>query len=523
MPHQETDGRNSPHRRFDVCCVVDQGPQYFAEIVLWAICARHHLPAETYRLIVYIVGNGPADLVDWLGTQNIEVRQAARPVPDSPVCNIIAPFLDAHDADWVLSASTDLFFLREPSDLFQSLRFRAVANNHGHPPADIFRNILAETKLDRPYRPGFSLFVGRSGMRETHINNISSAFVAAPVARSLELAEYWKKWALWLTETPGLLAGAPLLAGQVAFALAMEEAREDVEFLPQQAAAILQSLTQIETPYALHLPAGHVPRAPTRFNRNKTLRKFGLKERAAEAIGRLNACILEAVDAINALPSAQRALDTFLSPDRVEQQTPSAQENDPEFDNRAFWDNRYTTNIELGSGVGSRGENMRLKRALISEFLADMKPQSVLDVGCGDFEVLSGVEINAAYRGLDVSSIVVERNRNMFPGKTFENIDFASLDDVEAYAADVVLNFEVLIHQHTYDAYFRLLRNIVNAARKGGFISGYVHDPRPQLRSAIISWHEPLTETLEKLGAKNIQIRAKSPDTDAMCFVSFER
>jgi len=268
MPNHKAGGENALHRRFHVCCVVDQGPQYFAEIVLWAICARHHLPAETYRLIVYIVGNGPADLVDWLSTRKIEVRQATRPVPDSPSCNVLAPFLDAHDADWVLSTSTALYFLREPSDLFQSLRFRAVANNHGHPPTDIFRSILAETKLDRPYRPGFSLFGGRGEMRETHINNISSAFVAAPAARSHDLAGYWKTWALWLAENPGLLAGAPLLAGQVAFALAMEETGEDVEFLPQQAAAILQSLTQIETPYALYLPAGHLPRALSRFYRN---------------------------------------------------------------------------------------------------------------------------------------------------------------------------------------------------------------------------------------------------------------
>jgi SAM-dependent methyltransferase len=523
MPNNEPGAGKPLHRRFDICCVVDQSPRFFAEIVLWAICARRHLPAEMYRLIVYIIGNGPTDLVDWLGTQNIEVRQTARPVPDSPVCNIIAPFLEAHDADWVVSTSADLFFLREPSDLFQSLRFRAAANNHGHPPIEVFRSILAETKLDRPYRPGFSLFTGKGSMRETHINNISSAIVAAPISRSLELGEYWKKWAVWLTENPGRLAGASLVAAQVAFALAMEDAGEDVEFLPQQVAAILPSLTQIETPYSLHIPAGHLRQATGRFNRNRTLRIYGLKGEMPEVVGRLNECILEAFTTIKALPCAQKALDKFLSPEPVEQQVHSAEANDPEFDNRTFWDNRYTTNISLGSGIGSRGENMQMKRALVSEYLAEMKPQSILDVGCGDFEVLSGIDLNAAYHGLDVSSVVVERNQNMFPGKTFEIVDFAVLDDVEAYTADVVLNFEVLIHQHTYDDYFRLLRNIVHAARKGGFISGYVHDPRPHLRSAIISWHEPLTETLEKLGAKKIKIRARSPETDAMCFVSFER
>ncbi|WP_375210427.1 class I SAM-dependent methyltransferase [Hyphomonas jannaschiana] len=523
MSHQLARNEGPASPRFDVCCVIDQGPQFFTEVVLWAICARQHLPADRYRLIVYVVGNGPADLIDWLENRDIEVRQAERPVPDSIICNAIVPFLDSHDADWVISTSSSLFFVRDPSPLFGSSRIRALPNDNARPPAETFRHLLAEAMPDRPYRPGFSPFPGPGGMRETHINNISSAMIAVPATRCRELADTWKKWALWLNEKADLLANPALFADKASFALAMEDLGEDVDFLPLQAGAILPSLLNIETPYALHIPAAHVPRTPNRFNENKTLRKFKLRPGAAEAIQDLNACIREAVREIRELPSARKALDVFLNPEISEQHIRKEAENDPDFDNQSFWNNRYTTNIALGSGVGSRGTNMRLKRELISDFLDEMKPESILDVGCGDFEVLSGIDLKATYLGLDVSSVVVERNRVMFPGKSFKNTDFAALDDVTEYEADVVFNFEVLIHQHTYDAYTRLVRNIVNAARKGGFISGYIQDPRPHLSSAIIAWHEPLTETLEKMGAKNIQIRAASPDTEAMCYVSFER
>lgn len=44
------------------------------------------------------------------------------------------------------------------------------------------------------------------------------------------------------------------------------------------------------------------------------------------------------------------------------------------FDNRRFWEERYTINPELGSGIGSRGSCREYKRAMlqqvVEEFLA---------------------------------------------------------------------------------------------------------------------------------------------------------
>jgi SAM-dependent methyltransferase len=197
--------------------------------------------------------------------------------------------------------------------------------------------------------------------------------------------------------------------------------------------------------------------------------------------------------------------------------------NDPLFDNRQFWDRRYAEDPSLGSGIGSRGENLLHKRRIIEGFLQKTAPGSVLDVGCGDHEVLRGVADLPAYVGLDVSGVAVARNRQMFPGRRFECIDFVHCTNLEALRADVVLCTEVLIHQHRREEFDGLVKNIVAVARVGGLVSGYLFDPRPAIASDIIAWHEPITDALMRSGAEAVTVAARSLETDCLAFVSFSK
>jgi 2-polyprenyl-3-methyl-5-hydroxy-6-metoxy-1,4-benzoquinol methylase len=198
-------------------------------------------------------------------------------------------------------------------------------------------------------------------------------------------------------------------------------------------------------------------------------------------------------------------------------------DNNPLFDNRDFWDRRYADNPALGSGIGSRGENLLHKKKIIEHFLERVAATSVLDVGCGDHEVLRTVASLPGYLGLDVSGVVVARNRQMFPRRRFECIDFVACSDLEPLRADVVLCTEVLIHQHRHEQFNGLLKNIVAAAVKGGLVSGYMFDPRPTIASDIIAWHEPITDALLRAGAKSVTVEARSLETDCLAFVSFSR
>lgn len=297
------------------CCVIDKHPRFYVELVLWALCAKRHLASDRFRMIVYFVGIGPRDLVNWLHAQNIETRQATAVLEGSPHCNKIAPFFDSQVADHMIVCDADLFVVDDLSCFLTSTRFRAPPNNHCNPPPHIFKEILSASGLGRQYRPGIALCKSPlNGMRETHINNISAGIIVAPAQRSEDFARLWKKWALWLIENRSLLGNWAIHVDQVAFALVMEELGEDVEFLPPQTNTILHILDEIASVWAFHLTTGHIPSFPERFNVNRTLNSEGLDEGIEDAVNRLNNCILEAIEVIQQLPSTREHTDKFLNP-----------------------------------------------------------------------------------------------------------------------------------------------------------------------------------------------------------------
>jgi 2-polyprenyl-3-methyl-5-hydroxy-6-metoxy-1,4-benzoquinol methylase len=112
------------------------------------------------------------------------------------------------------------------------------------------------------------------------------------------------------------------------------------------------------------------------------------------------------------------------------------------FDNRVFWDLRYRHFREGGSGICSRGDNLLLKRQLLTEQGVEAA-SSVLDVGCGDLEVIKGLAI-VNYLGIDQSSETLEIAQLARPDWSFKLAPAA-----DAPAAEMVICFEVLIHQET--------------------------------------------------------------------------
>jgi 2-polyprenyl-3-methyl-5-hydroxy-6-metoxy-1,4-benzoquinol methylase len=195
--------------------------------------------------------------------------------------------------------------------------------------------------------------------------------------------------------------------------------------------------------------------------------------------------------------------------------------NNEYFDNREFWNTRYRDNPDLGSGIGSRGTNMRHKRAIISQYLNGIRPRSILDVGCGDHEVLSGISFDANYHGIDISSEIIDINTRKYLDRKFSCVDFSQIEDTSEYESDVVFCLEVLIHQHREQDYKRVLNKVVQTARLGGLVSGYVSNPRPDVQSEIIAWHEPITETLKSFGMNNVSILEYSLESSCLAFVSF--
>lgn len=183
----------------------------------------------------------------------------------------------------------------------------------------------------------------------------------------------------------------------------------------------------------------------------------------------------------------------------------SAHHSSQGFDNRQFWETRYTTNLELGSGAGSRGEFLEHKRQLLYQAIEKFHPRSILDVGCGDIEVTKDLEFSGEYTGIDLSPSIVARNRTLRPAWNFIVGDFLDSSRHDQLRADLVICLDVLIHQHDYETYRAFVRELVNATRGVAIINGF-EAPRRRRVNPNTAYHEPITYTLTELGEGRMEI-----------------
>jgi hypothetical protein len=139
--------------------------------------------------------------------------------------------------------------------------------------------------------------------------------------------------------------------------------------------------------------------------------------------------------------------------------------------NKSFWNNRYETNMTLGSGTGSRGNNLKLKEDLVRNILKEYSVESVLDIGCGDCEVNKNIDM-PNYIGLDVSDVIVKRNSELYPNRNYIMGDFNYIKNKEI-KSDLVICFDVLIHQPTIEEYNLGIQTIKDSFNKVALVSGF--------------------------------------------------
>jgi SAM-dependent methyltransferase len=162
------------------------------------------------------------------------------------------------------------------------------------------------------------------------------------------------------------------------------------------------------------------------------------------------------------------------------------------FENREFWNTRYVEDPEKGSGPGSRGENVILKNDIVRQTIETHKIKSVLDIGCGDLATMGMLEIER-YVGIDISDVIVERNRQLRPQWQFLREDLAG--GYRPDPAELVLCFDVLIHQKTRQAYEAILSKALAAAHRVALISGYSHPEH----GWKVFFHEPIEQSIRRL------------------------
>ncbi len=169
-------------------------------------------------------------------------------------------------------------------------------------------------------------------------------------------------------------------------------------------------------------------------------------------------------------------------------------------DNSQFWNERYRLFPQLGSGPGSRGYAATYKNALVKKAITLHDVLSIADIGCGDLcwidkELLEG----RTYVGLDISTIAIERARAAYPSLRFGVYD-VTVRPV-GIESDLVVSFDVLIHQIDIRSFRAALSNTLAAIGKVGLIS-YRTPPMADGRF-------PPPETLDQAAADLSEIEAE--------------
>jgi hypothetical protein len=163
------------------------------------------------------------------------------------------------------------------------------------------------------------------------------------------------------------------------------------------------------------------------------------------------------------------------------------------FNTKLFWEMRYDRFPDRGSGVGSRGENLTYKRALLQREGAE-DAESILDIGCGDLEVVRSLNL-AKYVGMDCSEASLARARAARPDWKFLRAPAS-----EAPEADMVLCFEVAIHQETSHDYHQLIEFAAKRTQRTLIISGYDELTDEIDGNHMLYFYEPLKDSLERTG-----------------------
>ncbi|SFA50009.1 Methyltransferase domain-containing protein [Paracoccus halophilus] len=440
-----------------ISCVIDRHPRFLTQAWLLLASLRSAGIAGDdpgTALVVHVprdmANDARLDRLRGLGAV-IEPYDAFAEGPGA-YCNKLVQFRTGllQQAERVLLLDADLLFLRDPRPLFDDRAVRAKIVDSAQPPAEKWRPLFAQAGFPDPATAPATL---RPDL-QVPARNCNGGAYFLPRAAFAALAEAWPRWSRHCLAQQALLGDHLHHADQLGFALAMQEL--DLPFLPLDVGA------NFPTHFRAHIYQGLAPQEITAMHYHRHVDAHGMP--APTGIAWVDRQMMQAMNRIR----RQHSIG---------------------LDNAVFWETRYATDPELGSGLGSRGEVMLDKRRQLAPVLTAHADRPVVDIGCGDLEVMHVFGLRD-YRGFDLSASGLDLARAKRPDWSFTQ---GASGDVPAGSADLAICLDVAIHQSTPEAYRKLVDDVVAASRDAVLISGY--ETAPQGRG-IVFFREPLSQTL---------------------------
>ncbi|MEX2500290.1 MAG: class I SAM-dependent methyltransferase [Wenzhouxiangellaceae bacterium] len=371
---------------------------------------------------------------------------------DHPYCNKLTQLQtpELAEADICVLCDTDIAFSQSVDSLLSTSSIRAKIVDLPNPPIEIWRALLDASGL--PQCPTTNTSFG-DGITPTI--NCNGGLYMIPSEHFRILREAWPRWARWLIDHIKLIPESyQKHIDQMSFGLAVHQFGLPIKHL------------SLAENYPTHSSVGAKPDiSPKVIHYHSNVdSSHRLKQVGAPLVDKRIGWINRMIH--------QRRRESF--------------------GNQAFWNFRYSEYPALGSGVGSREQNLRHKEWVLQQINQDLIPSSVLDIGCGDLEVSRRIEFKN-YTGVDISSEAIigarrkKRDWNFIVGNPVKTpIDPCQL----------VICLDVLIHQPTYAEYIALLGRIFSLCTDVAILSGY--NQEPWHTSEITFYYEPLSQSLRK-------------------------
>ncbi|MGP8091121.1 MAG: methyltransferase domain-containing protein, partial [Syntrophobacteraceae bacterium] len=389
-----------------------------------------------------------------------KVRTVRRFSPKHPHSNKIRFFelTELGQYDFALCLDCDTVFVQDPSAYILGDAVRAKIADIPTVPHSVFIRLFEHFQIPLPPR----IFRCTNSPFET-IVHCNSGVILVPEGLRSKFVTAWSRYELELCDNLDLLEEHSSFCDQASMTLAIVGASVPFEPFP------------LAMNFPLHLPVEQV--SSEMFQTDPIIIHYHGR---VDRVGYLSK---------TPYPVAQQRV--------AELNHALAERRQSSFENRLFWDFRYSVAPKIGSGIGSRGRVRDYKATLLKGLLTKFAPKSILDLGCGDLAIIPELQ-SVDYVGVDISPVVIQENRTRAPWARFVA---GTIQEVDLEPADLVLCLDVLIHQRLEQDYRNLVNRVVGLAGRWGLVSGFEVSQNP---GDMIFYHEPLSLSLKKGGVTSM-------------------
>ena len=435
-------------------CVIDDHPKFYWQGYIFVTVLQKMAKVSGNRIFIHLIKQN-IQFENFLKARGVNIKYI-NPWGDKKFCNKLQQLetKELQKADYVFFCDADIAIVEDLANLAKKNQNKILGKIVDGPNPKLEKLKAIYDLFDIPY-PNISTDTLTSG--QTFELNFNGGLYGVPSTFIADLGVHWKKLAskmLNSDKVKHILADKINHIDQVSFSLALQD---------------------LDLPYQL---LGYNYNCPTHIKKPRLLdSKLGSQVKVIHYHSNISDTgLLNSVENQFAKKAVKR-INQVIKKD---------------FNTPLFWNYRYATNPALVSGMESREDVAKYKLRLLRNIGIE-KDDSILDVGCGDLEIVKRLSLKN-YTGMDISTEAVAKGKITFPNFSFYDFD---IEKHKAEKTDTVICLDVLVHQPNLKKYTELIDFITDKAINRIVVSGY---EKKSNNSPLCFFHENIKTSLEKTG-----------------------